>query len=336
MLRSFLSNAELFLDQAKASWWTAKGRAVARGVHIGPTRSATSVSAPSRSYPTGYTGRRSPNCSTGQRQHGDTALARWMTERARRSTGGAWQPSEVRRWLANRVYLGEVRYGDLVNTEAPRSPTSRPGSAANASRASNAGRGRRSCCPASSAAPTAGTRWAAKPPVAPRAQPPSTAAPAAPADTAFANDLDARRILGEAGWRQSLETRAADRDAKVARRELFAQHQHVSLAMKLDDLTGHDLRDLLAMVRHVFVRRRRGALCPRPGTDRLGRRPSPRRRSRPPPRRDSSPFSTAAGPGARWSTNRLTTRPPRTRRARRPTPAPPQPHDGGTSEKPDP
>jgi site-specific DNA recombinase len=37
MLTSFLANAELFLDQAKASWWTAKARAVARGAHIGPT-----------------------------------------------------------------------------------------------------------------------------------------------------------------------------------------------------------------------------------------------------------------------------------------------------------
>jgi len=37
MLRSFLSNAELFLDQTKGRWKTAKARAVARGAHIGPT-----------------------------------------------------------------------------------------------------------------------------------------------------------------------------------------------------------------------------------------------------------------------------------------------------------
>jgi site-specific DNA recombinase len=37
MLNSFLANAELFLDQGKASWFTAKARAVARGAHIGPT-----------------------------------------------------------------------------------------------------------------------------------------------------------------------------------------------------------------------------------------------------------------------------------------------------------
>ena len=37
MLRSFLSNAELFLDQAKTRWKTAKARAIARGAHIGPT-----------------------------------------------------------------------------------------------------------------------------------------------------------------------------------------------------------------------------------------------------------------------------------------------------------
>ncbi len=33
MLRSFLSNAELFLDQAKTRWKTAKAHAIARGAH---------------------------------------------------------------------------------------------------------------------------------------------------------------------------------------------------------------------------------------------------------------------------------------------------------------
>lgn len=125
MLRSFLSNAELFLDQIKASWETSKARAIARGAHIGPT-------------PIGYQrvpkgGMRSgclvPDPDYGpaitelferaaERREGDSALARWMTQRARRQAGAAWNSNEIRRWLANRVYLGEVRYGSLVNAEA--------------------------------------------------------------------------------------------------------------------------------------------------------------------------------------------------------------------------
>jgi DNA invertase Pin-like site-specific DNA recombinase len=125
MLTSFLANAELFLDQAKASWWTAKARAVARGAHIGPT-------------PIGYTripkaqegsGKLLPHSVYGPAMSelfhraangsgGDSALARWMTERAPRAGGAPWQPSEIRRWLKNKVYLGQVSYGDLVNVEA--------------------------------------------------------------------------------------------------------------------------------------------------------------------------------------------------------------------------
>jgi DNA invertase Pin-like site-specific DNA recombinase len=125
MLTSFLANAELFLDQAKASWWTAKARAVARGAHIGPT-------------PLGYeripkgqegSGRLLPHPTYGPAvmelferaangSGGDSELARWMSDRAPRAGGAPWQPSEVRRWLSNRVYLGQVSYGDLVNVDA--------------------------------------------------------------------------------------------------------------------------------------------------------------------------------------------------------------------------
>jgi hypothetical protein len=110
-----LANAELFLDQAKASWWTAKARAVARGAHIGPT-------------PIGYqripkgerdSGRLLPHPTYGPAMtelfdhaanngsDGETALARWMTARAPRAGGAPWLPSEIRRWLSNRIYLGE-------------------------------------------------------------------------------------------------------------------------------------------------------------------------------------------------------------------------------------
>ena len=125
MLNSFLNNAELFLNQTKAGWWTAKVRAVARGAQIGPT-------------PIGYvrtpkgepdSGTLTPDPTYGPaitklferaRDHdaGDTALARWMTKRAPRAGGAPFQPAEIRRWISNRVYLGEVHYGGLVNTEA--------------------------------------------------------------------------------------------------------------------------------------------------------------------------------------------------------------------------
>jgi site-specific DNA recombinase len=125
MLTSFLANAELFLDRAKANWNTAKAKAVARGAHIGPT-------------PIGYNrvekGRERAGClvpdplygpaitelfrRAASGEHGDTALARWMTERAPRRGGASWQSSEVRRWFGNRIYLGEIRYGELLNPDA--------------------------------------------------------------------------------------------------------------------------------------------------------------------------------------------------------------------------
>jgi hypothetical protein len=126
MLNQFLANAELFLDQLKAGWWTAKAKAVGRGAHIGPTpigydripkgEERSGCLLPNRTYAPAMTElfKRAANGSGG-----DSALARWMTKRAPRPGGAPWQPSEIRRWLSNRVYLGEIHYGDLPpNTEA--------------------------------------------------------------------------------------------------------------------------------------------------------------------------------------------------------------------------
>lgn len=142
MLRQFLSNGEYFLDQIKESWQVAKAKAIAAGKHIGPTPvgylkveavptkpthispvDSAALGGPTSPgvlvpHPTYGTAIATLFEHAGRGGRGDTELARWMTERAPRETGGPWNPSEVRRWLKNRVYLGEVRYGELVNEEA--------------------------------------------------------------------------------------------------------------------------------------------------------------------------------------------------------------------------
>jgi DNA invertase Pin-like site-specific DNA recombinase len=142
MLRSFLSNGELFLDQVRTRWATAKGRAIARGAHIGPTptgylkvtpiplkpRHVSPVDSAARGGPA-EPGLLIPSLVHGPamtrlfemgatRSYSDVALAAWMTAEAPREGGASWNPSEVRRWFANRTYLGEVRYGELVNQNA--------------------------------------------------------------------------------------------------------------------------------------------------------------------------------------------------------------------------
>lgn len=142
MLRSFLSNAELFLDQVTTRWATAKGRAIARGAHIGPVpvgylkvkaiplkpRHISPVNSVARGGPA-QDGILTPSPIHGPamtrlfelgaaRSHSDVALARWMSEEAPREGGSAWNPSEIRRWFVNRTYLGEVRYGELLKRTA--------------------------------------------------------------------------------------------------------------------------------------------------------------------------------------------------------------------------
>jgi DNA invertase Pin-like site-specific DNA recombinase len=120
MLNGYLNNAELFLNRIKSGWWTAKARAIARGVHIGPSPIGymREKSKPLEPHPTyGPAITKLFKRAAGARDS-DSELARWMSERAPREGGAPWQSSEIRRWLANRVYLGEVHYGELVNTEA--------------------------------------------------------------------------------------------------------------------------------------------------------------------------------------------------------------------------
>lgn len=321
MLTSFLANAELFLDQAKASWWTAKARAVARGAHIGPT-------------PIGYEripkGQERSGCllphpvygpaiselfqRAAAGKYGDTALARWMTERAPRQGGAPWQPSEVRRWLSNRLYVGEVHYGELVHPEA-HDPLIDPETWGRCQRAPGVQRRAHSRFLLSSFLRCAHCRYAiggfthggaGATPVyrcsrSRRGCGESSVITASRIDDyvreqvldrlrgleleaagegidlaavdkeydaaeaelrAFASDVDARRLLGEAGWQEALSTRGADRDAKrQARERAYAQSRLVTVARDVGDLDHDGLRDLLSgMIRTIFVRRRpRGA-----------------------------------------------------------------------------
>jgi site-specific DNA recombinase len=120
MLNMYLNNAELFLNRIKSGWITTKSRANARGVHIGPTPIGyqRQKSKPLEPHPTYGPAMSKLFKRASAQKYGDSALAAWMTKTAPRESGAPWQPSEIRRWLSNRVYLGEVRYGELVNTDA--------------------------------------------------------------------------------------------------------------------------------------------------------------------------------------------------------------------------
>lgn len=105
-----LAMSEYFLDTIKAGWRTAKARAVARGAHIGPT-------------PFGYV-RRPDGVLEPHDERGAVVSDAFAAAAAGEDVDGAmtllrarapertWTAFTVRRLLANRTYLGEVRYGD--------------------------------------------------------------------------------------------------------------------------------------------------------------------------------------------------------------------------------
>lgn len=337
MLRSFFSNAELFLDQMRVAWKVAKARAIAAGKHIGPTpigylKVEAVPTKPTHISPVDSAalgGSTSPGVlvphptygpavatlfeRAGRGGRGDTELARWMTERAPRESGAPWNPSEVRRWLKSRLYLGEVRYGELVNEEAhlplvgrktwarcqrPEAERYRASSPFLLSglircagcryamggqsgggtdgttpvyRCTRSNRG----CPAPSVitakrvegyvttAATAQREGLLEQTEAAGEHGPIEVFDAAEAEVqVFAADTEARRLLGEEGWQVGLRARVDAREAaRPARDEALARLAAQELSrVPLDDLDRHDLRDLLSgMVRHIFVRRRRGA-----------------------------------------------------------------------------
>lgn len=305
MLTSFLANGELFLDQMKAGWWNAKRRAVARGVHIGPTPIGYRrvKSQPLELDPVAGPAVGDLFALAARQDRGDTGLARWFCDRHPPVDRRGWQASEIRRWLRNSVYLGHVKYGDLTTENAHPALTDPD----TWQRAQRAARERRKgterfvlsgkircagCRYAMGGQAHAGTNLDTRVYRCPGRDCPSRSvivagrveqwvmgelvdrlrlvaegvsddgdlavadralANAEQEVQAFAGDLEARRLLGEAGWREALAVRVGDRDRKrTVRDDLAARHHVTRLALEPGE---HDLGDLLAAVRHIFVRR---------------------------------------------------------------------------------
>lgn len=308
MLTSFLANAELFLDQSKAGWQTAKARAIARGVPVGKVAfgyhkepSMPLVPDPETAPIVTELFRRAASG-----RHSDTDLAVWISEQV-----GHHRSNTIRRWLENRVYLGEIRYGSLVNAAA-HPPLTDPETWQRAQRTARSvrrgnepfmlrglvrcagcrrlmgvqsyggGRGTTPIyrcygqeCPEPAVIirgriepyvtglltdHVAGLRLIGRAAGRDLAALDRAEAEAEAELLRFASDLDARRLLGEVGWREALGVRAADRDVKARARE--RGYEEASLAELVEDVgsLGHDdLGDALAaMAQAIFVRRGRG------------------------------------------------------------------------------
>lgn len=136
-LTSFLANGELFLDQSKAAWWKAKARAVERGAAVGPTpfgylrvkaiptkrNQITKVDAAILVGGEPQPGTLIPDPETGplitdlfhRAASGEslTNLAIRAQNRCPAEGRHPWTANEVRRWLTNRIYLGELHYAHL-------------------------------------------------------------------------------------------------------------------------------------------------------------------------------------------------------------------------------
>jgi DNA invertase Pin-like site-specific DNA recombinase len=120
--RIMLAIGEWELDRIRGHWETARERATGRGVHTG------------RFAPAGYAhgeGRRlsvdpllGPLVVEVFRRRADGAtlaqLAAFLNESGAPALATRWQPSMLRRVLANRTYLGELRNGGAVNSDSHR------------------------------------------------------------------------------------------------------------------------------------------------------------------------------------------------------------------------
>ncbi len=114
--------AELELERVREGWTSARAVAARRGVHMAKVPTG---------YDRGDDGRLTPNGDAATiteafraRARGAnlSEVARLLDDRkvtpASRKADGSWSSSSARALLANRVYLGEISSGDVVNAEA--------------------------------------------------------------------------------------------------------------------------------------------------------------------------------------------------------------------------
>src|SRR5579884_1508388 len=122
VLNVMLTLAQFELRRIRENWSAAQRRAVERGVHV------------SRHVPPGYVrgedGRLEPHprhAATMREAFSMAAagrpaaeIARYLNECELPSGNGptVWASNRIKRLLANRVYLGEARYGDIANPDA--------------------------------------------------------------------------------------------------------------------------------------------------------------------------------------------------------------------------
>jgi len=110
--------AELFLENVKAGFIVAKARAIKRGAPINPTPFGYD-----RVQEGGMKGTLTPNNDAlivreAYRTAGEGSVYGAMAYLKDKAPGKSWSVSNVRRLLANRVYLGEIAYGDERNSRA--------------------------------------------------------------------------------------------------------------------------------------------------------------------------------------------------------------------------
>jgi DNA invertase Pin-like site-specific DNA recombinase len=122
--RMFLSMnlmlAEYFREQAKESWATSIGHAVGRGVHIAPTVGYGYGKGPDKRLVVGAAAPFAARAFELRAQGWPYArIADWLNAHApAREDGRPWVANTVRRMVQRRVYLGEARWGAVVNPAA--------------------------------------------------------------------------------------------------------------------------------------------------------------------------------------------------------------------------
>jgi DNA invertase Pin-like site-specific DNA recombinase len=128
MLTVFAALDELELDNHAAAWGEAQRRALARGAFTAQTPWGYTRNGGGQLVPDKQTARRVKQMFRKRGEGMSIAnLGRWLAAEGIRSpTGGeAWSHSTIAQVLRNRIYLGEQRHGELVNTEAHKALVSR-------------------------------------------------------------------------------------------------------------------------------------------------------------------------------------------------------------------